>query len=92
MAAKKIVENVKKKNTKQINLDNLSIDLNKADVERLTQSFEHAFAKAFKQAGVIDREYVSVLRSISDSLHELKLLVEFDHERRLQAIEDYLNH
>ena len=38
----------------------------------------------------LEQEYLDLIYKISDSVNELKLIVQFDHEKRLSAIEEYL--
>lgn len=58
------------------------------DLTRIEASLKKLL-KATKK-NQVDQEYLDLLHRLSDSLSELKLIVHFDHEKRLQAIEEYL--
>lgn len=53
---------------------------------------ESVIAKALARnhSSVLDQSYLELLNQIVDTLHQLKLKVEFEHEERLKAIEDFL--
>lgn len=92
MATKKTLKTSQpSKITNKLTKAERALEINNADLKLLSKTVEKAFLKAVKELNAGDKEYISVLQSISETLQELKLLVEFDHERRLQAIEDMLN-
>jgi hypothetical protein len=62
--------------------------LTKSDLERI----ETILKKAIKNHSgkKLDQEYIDLLSMLVDTVHQLKVTVEFDHEERLRAIEDFL--
>ena len=66
----------------------VSNTITKTDLERIENSLKRVI-KATK-GKVVERQYVELLDKLADSVHKLKVTVEFDHEKRLQAIEEFL--
>lgn len=64
--------------------------ITRSDLTRIEASLEKLL-KESKQ-DVSRKEYVELLNQMADSIQQLRVLVEFDHEKRLQAIEDFLQH
>lgn len=62
--------------------------ITKTDLTRIEASLKKLL-KATKDSK-LDQDYLDMLNQLSESINELKLIVQFDHEQRLQAIEDYL--
>lgn len=60
----------------------------KSDLERIEASI-NKLLEATKNSQV-GKEYVDMLSQLVDMINQLRLTVEFDHEQRLRAIEDYL--
>ena len=58
------------------------------DLLKIETTIKKAFAES-KFKGV-DKSYLDLLTKVVDVLHELRLTVEFNHEERLRAIEEYL--
>ena len=60
----------------------------KSDLDRIEASI-NKLLEATKNSQV-GKEYVDMLSQLVDMINQLRLTVEFDHEQRLRAIEDYL--
>jgi len=60
----------------------------KSDIDRIEESLRE-LVKATKNNRV-DQEYVQMLTTLVESFNKLRLTVEFDHEQRLRAIEEFL--
>jgi hypothetical protein len=60
----------------------------KTDIDRIEASLKKLI-KATKK-NKIQNEYFELLNQLNKSFNGLRLMVEFDHEKRLQAIEDFL--
>lgn len=60
----------------------------KTDLDRIETSIKKLL-KATKD-NQVDKEYLEMLSQIVDSINQLRLTVEFDHEQRISAIEEYL--
>jgi hypothetical protein len=58
------------------------------DLLKIETTIKKAFADSKLKS--VDKSYLDLLSKVVDVLHELRLTVEFDHEERLRAIEDYL--
>lgn len=68
---------------------NVANTITKQDLVRIEASLDKVL-KATSKKGQVAPEYLHLLEKIVDALNELRLVVEFDHEQRLLAIEDYL--
>lgn len=66
----------------------LSDTLTKTDLARIEASLKKVIevAKSQKSTAEID----DMLRTLSQTVNEIKMTVEFDHEKRLRAIEEFL--
>ena len=62
--------------------------ITRQDLERIEASVKKLL-KATKNKKA-DKEYLELLNQLADSVNQLRLTVEFDHEQRIQAIEDFL--
>jgi hypothetical protein len=62
--------------------------ITKTDLNRIEASLKKLI-KATK-GSKLEQEYLDLLNHLSDNVNELRLTVEFDHEKRLSAIEEYL--
>jgi len=65
-------------------------NITKQDLDRIEASLNKVLKASRK--GKFNPEYLNLLEKIVDALNELRIMVEFDHEQRLEAIEDYLQH
>jgi hypothetical protein len=65
-----------------------SDSITKSDLIRVESSLKKLI-KATK-TGSSDPEYLELLNKLTDSINQLRLTVEFDHEQRLSAIEEFL--
>ena len=63
--------------------------LTKNDIKRIEQSVEKVL-KISREGQRLDPALLDLLNQVVDSLNNLRLTVEFDHEERLRAIEDFL--
>ena len=61
----------------------------KSDIKRIEASLKK-FIKA-SQSNKVEEQYLHILHQLADVVADLRVRVEFDHEQRLQAIEDYLH-
>ena len=62
--------------------------ITKADLKKIETSIQKVLDDNHDK---INPAYLELLNKIVDTLNELRLTVEFDHEQRLKAIEDYLS-
>lgn len=62
--------------------------ITKSDIDRIEASLKE-LTKITKNTQT-DHELVELLKRLTDSLNSLRLTVEFDHEQRLRAIEEFL--
>lgn len=62
--------------------------ITKSDIDRIEESLKE-LTKITKNTQT-DHELVELLKRLSDSFNSLRLVVEFDHEQRLRAIEEFL--
>ena len=62
--------------------------ITKTDLHRIEASIEK-LVKETKGAAA-PKEYLDLLNQMADTVHRLQIAVEFDHEKRIQAIEDFL--
>lgn len=62
--------------------------ITKHDLDRIEASIQRVIQVAETQNSSSDVK--EILKNISSTLHQLKTKVEFDHEKRLSAIEDFL--
>lgn len=62
--------------------------ITKSDIDRIEASLKE-LTKITKNTQA-DHELVELLKRLTDSLNSLRLTVEFDHEQRLRAIEEFL--
>lgn len=62
--------------------------ITKTDLDRIEASLKKVIevAKTQKSGAEVD----DMLKALSRTLNDLKMTVEFDHEKRLQAIEEFL--
>jgi hypothetical protein len=60
----------------------------KSDIDRIEESLKKLVEATKGNRG--DRDYLEMLSTLIDSFNKLRLTVEFDHEQRLRAIEDFL--
>lgn len=67
---------------------NTSKSITQTDLNRVEASLKKLL-KATK-SNKLEAEYLDLLHQLSDNINELKLIVQFDHEKRLQAVEEYL--
>lgn len=67
---------------------NPSDHITKSDLHRIEASIKKLL-QATKD-NQVDQEYLDLLNQLADNLNQLRLTVEFDHEQRLSAIEDFL--
>jgi hypothetical protein len=65
-----------------------STNITRADLDRI----EATIKKAIKNShhGNLEQSYLDLLEKVVDALNELRMTVEFNHEERLRAIEDFL--
>jgi HD-GYP domain-containing protein (c-di-GMP phosphodiesterase class II) len=63
--------------------------LTKDDIKKIEQSVEKVL-KISREGQRLDPALLDLLNQLVDSLNQLRLTVEFDHEERLRAIEDFL--
>ncbi len=61
----------------------------KDDIKRIERSVEKVL-KISRQGQRLDPALLDLLNQLVDSLNQIRLTVEFDHEERLRAIEDFL--
>lgn len=61
----------------------------KHDLKKLEASLQ-AVLKATKKSK-LEPAHLDLLNKIVDAVNDLRLVVEFDHEERLRALEDYLS-
>lgn len=62
--------------------------LTKHDIARIEESLKQVIEVAKKQKS--SEEVRDMLQTISKTVNHLNITVEFDHEKRLQAIEEFL--
>lgn len=62
--------------------------ITKHDLDRIEASLKQVIKVAETQKTHADID--DMLKTLATSVHELKTKVEFDHEKRLAAIEDFL--
>lgn len=62
--------------------------ITKADLKKIETSIQKVINDNQHKLGPV---YLNLLNQIVDILNDLRLTVEFDHEQRLKAIEDYLS-
>lgn len=62
--------------------------ITKADLKKIETSIQKVLDDNHDK---INPAYLELLNKIVDTLNEIRLTVEFDHEQRLKAIEDYLS-
>lgn len=67
---------------------NISPSLTKTDLDQIETTIKKALQTG--KNGKLEERYVELLEQIVQTLHDLKITVEFEHERRLQAIEEFL--
>ena len=67
---------------------NTSKSITKTDLTKIETSLKKLI-KATKN-NRLEQEHLDLLNQLSTSVNELRILVEFDHEKRIQAIEEYL--
>ena len=65
-----------------------TIFVTKNDLKQLETSIKEVLNS--KQPNQMDQRYLDLLEKIVETLNEIRLTVEFEHERRLQAIEEFL--
>lgn len=63
--------------------------ITKTDLQRIEKNLQKVLDATKK--GNLDSEYVDLLNHLVDSINDLKLMVEFDHEKRISAIEEFLS-
>ena len=61
----------------------------KTDLQRIEKSLQKVLDATKK--GNFDSDYLDLLNHLVDSINDLKLMVEFDHEKRISAIEEFLS-
>lgn len=66
----------------------ISNSVTRNDIERLEASLQQLL-KATKK-NKLEPAHLYLLDKIVEALNELRLVVEFDHEERLKALEEYL--
>lgn len=62
--------------------------LTQADLIQIKEIFDKAVKVSGK--GRLKKEYLDLLNMMVEVMHELRITVEFDHEQRIRALEDYL--
>lgn len=62
--------------------------LTQKDLEKIASVLKKAIKSSTTKQ--MNREYFDLLAMLVDAVHQLKLTVEFDHEERLRALEDFL--
>jgi hypothetical protein len=62
--------------------------ITKRDLDRIEASLKEVIEVAKTQKSHADMD--DILKTLSTTVHHLKTKVEFDHEKRLAAIEDFL--
>jgi hypothetical protein len=62
--------------------------ITKSDITRIEASIKKLL-KATK-ANQVDQEYVDMVHQLADTVNQIRLTVEFDHEQRINAIEEFL--
>ena len=67
---------------------NITKDITKTDLDRIEASLKKLLQATKKNK--IEQDYLDMLNQLSDTVNELRLIVQFDHEKRLSAIEEYL--
>ena len=67
---------------------NTSQAITKSDLTRIEASIKKLL-KATKH-NQVDKEYLDLLNQLTDTINELRLRVDFDHEQRISAIEEFL--
>lgn len=63
-------------------------NLTKHDIARIEASLKQVIEVAKNQKS--NAEINDMLQSLSETVNQLNMTVEFDHEKRLQAIEEFL--
>lgn len=67
---------------------NQNSTITKNDIKRIEASLKKVI-EATKSNGV-EEQYIQVLNRLVDVVADLRVKIEFDHEQRLRAIEQYL--
>ncbi len=62
--------------------------ITKTDLDRIEASLKQVIEVVKTQKHTVELD--DVLKALSDSVQKLKVTVEFDHESRIAAIEDFL--
>jgi hypothetical protein len=71
-----------------LNMNTSTDSITKQDFDRIEASLKQVIEVAKQQK--IDAKLGESLDTLSQSIQELKVTVNFDHEQRLKAIEEYL--
>jgi translation elongation factor EF-1beta len=69
-------------------LPRTSSTITRADLDRIEATIKKALQEGQKKN--LEQAYIDLLEKIVDGLNELRLTVQFDHEERIRAIEDFL--
>jgi hypothetical protein len=67
---------------------NITDSVTKTDLKRIEESLKRVLEATKNDK--LSEDYIDLLHQVVNALNEVRLLVEFDHEKRLQAIEDFL--
>jgi len=62
--------------------------ITKTDLQRIEASLKKVLDATRK--GQIDKQHVDLLNQLIETVNQLRITVEFDHEKRLSAIEEFL--
>ena len=64
--------------------------ISKKDIERIESTLEKMLE--ITESTTITKDYIEVLKQLAGDIKEIKLQIDFDIERRLRAIEDFLQY
>lgn len=62
--------------------------ITKQDLERIETSLKKLIRET--KRGQVEQQYVDMLHQLADSINQIRITVDFDHEKRIQAIEEFL--
>lgn len=62
--------------------------ITKSDLHRIEASIKKLLEAT--QKNQVDQEYLNLLNRLTDAVNQLRLTVEFDHEQRISALEEFL--
>jgi hypothetical protein len=62
--------------------------ITKQDLERIETSLKKLIRET--KRGQVEQQYVDMLHQLAETINKIKITVDFDHEKRIQAIEEFL--